>query len=64
MGDPDMSKRAAHSERILSRVNDELAQYRSSNGIGVRDKTYSVHSFGTRQRYVILLYAYLALGPG
>lgn len=28
MGDADLSKRLANSEKLLNRVNDELAQYR------------------------------------
>ena len=29
LGGADLTKRLAHSEKLLSRVNNELAQYRS-----------------------------------
>ncbi|XP_058076722.1 kinesin-like protein KIN-12F isoform X2 [Magnolia sinica] len=32
IGKDELSKRLAHSEKLLSRVNDELAQYRKSSG--------------------------------
>ncbi|KAM3708012.1 hypothetical protein ACJW31_02G067300 [Castanea mollissima] len=37
-GDGDFTKRLAHSERLLSHVNDEIAQYRRSSGHGIRNK--------------------------
>ncbi|XVF38949.1 hypothetical protein REPUB_Repub20aG0147000 [Reevesia pubescens] len=39
LGDVTFGKRLAHSERILSRVNSELAQFRKTNGRPLHDKT-------------------------
>uniref|UniRef100_A0A2N9EIC7 Kinesin motor domain-containing protein n=1 Tax=Fagus sylvatica TaxID=28930 RepID=A0A2N9EIC7_FAGSY len=40
LGGADFTKRLAHSEKLLSRVNDEIAQYRRSSGSYPNDKTY------------------------
>ncbi|KAM7488000.1 hypothetical protein LguiB_025484 [Lonicera macranthoides] len=37
-GNPDLGKRLAQSERLLSRVNDELAQYHKSFGSNTHDR--------------------------
>ncbi|GMP76149.1 hypothetical protein CsSME_00032947 [Camellia sinensis var. sinensis] len=37
-GDADLNRRLSKSEKILSRVNNELAQYRKSDGRDAHDK--------------------------
>ncbi|XP_021642903.2 kinesin-like protein KIN-12C isoform X2 [Hevea brasiliensis] len=40
MGDADLTKRLAHSEKLLDRVNNELAQYRRFSRNHPHDNTY------------------------
>lgn len=40
VGDADLTRRLAHSEKLLSRVNDELAQY---NNFGVSHPTVKTY---------------------
>ncbi|KAG6731459.1 hypothetical protein I3842_01G130000 [Carya illinoinensis] len=49
LSDADFTKRLAHSERRLSHVNDELAQYRRSSGSHPNDRTYG-HGSETKNR--------------
>ena len=40
--DTDLGRQLAKSEKILSRVNDELAQYRKSAGRDAHDKLHPI----------------------
>ncbi|KAK9289237.1 hypothetical protein L1049_017711 [Liquidambar formosana] len=49
LGDADLTKRLAHSEKLLSRVNNELAQFRKIGGSHSHDKT-DVHGLERKYR--------------